>query len=122
MNDIYQEELREIYKNPTNKGQITNPSVSIHHKNPMCGDELDLQLKVEDGVIVDAKFQGSLCAVSIISSDILLDNIIGKKISDAKNVSKDELLEWLHMNLTTSRISCATLVLSALQKALKNYE
>jgi nitrogen fixation NifU-like protein len=122
VNDLYQEELREIYKNPSNKGKIANPSIAIHHKNPMCGDELELHLKVDDKKITQAKFHGSLCAVSVISSDVLLNHIIGKTISEAKNISKEQLLEWLHMNLTTSRVSCATLVLSALKKALENYD
>lgn len=122
MSDLYREELMEIYKNPSRKGKLKGAKASAHQTNPMCGDEISIQLKVEKGVIQDAKFDGSACLVSIVSSEILLENLVGKTIEYAKNISKDDLLKMLNLNLTTSRIGCATLVLKALEEALKNYE
>jgi nitrogen fixation NifU-like protein len=88
----------------------------------MCGDEIDLVLDIKYGVIEDARFDGSACSVSIISSDLLLDFIKGKTLEDVKKLSKDELLDLIDLNLTTSRVKCATLSLTALKAAIDNYE
>ena len=118
----YQEELMDIYKNPHNKGKLSSPSVSVCKKNPMCGDELTLELDIKNGVVKDAKFDGSACSVSIISSSILTDYLIGKKVEEVKKLTKEDLLKFINLNLTTSRVACATLIFSALEEALKEYE
>lgn len=122
MDDLYQEELMDIYKNPHNKGAIKNPSVEVSGKNPFCGDEVTLQLEIEDQIIKEAKFDGTACSVSIISSSLVTDYIKGKKVSDVKKMDKEKVLELLGLNLTTSRIACATLVLTSLIKAIEKYE
>ncbi len=122
---LYREELMEVYKNTSNRGRLTDPSIEIMQKNPMCGDEIVLQLKLSDTnprVIEDAKFDGVACAVSVISSSYLLDALKGKSIEEAKNMTKEQLLEMLNLNLTTSRVKCATLVLDALKNAIDQYE
>lgn len=108
----------EEYKHPSNKGHMANPTVTVHKANPMCGDEINLQLKIEDGVIKDAKFEGTACMVSIVSSSKLTEHVKDMKLSDAEKITKQELLDLIGLNLTTSRIKCATLALDALTKAL----
>lgn len=122
MEDIYREELMEIYKNPPNRGSLANPSVAVKKHNPMCGDEVNLQLKIASGKIADARFDGSACAVSVISSSLLTEKIIGMTVDEAKTLKKEDLLELIGLNLTTSRVKCAVLVLSALQGALEGFE
>lgn len=122
MDDLYREELLDIYKNPVHKGKLDRASVEVFEKNPMCGDEITLQLRVIDDVIKDAKFHGSACVVSVIASEFLLENLIGKTIQEAREINKEALLEMLELNLTTSRVKCATLVLTALKHALADYE
>ena len=101
---------------------MQNPSVAVSQKNPMCGDEIYLQLNIENNKIADAKFDGAACMISIVSSSLLTQTLKGKTIKEVKNISKDNLLEMLGINLTTSRIKCATLVLEALTTALNKYE
>jgi len=122
MQDLYQEELMDMFKNPHNRGAMDDPSISISKKNPMCGDELTLQLDIKDGVIKNAKFDGIACSVTVISSSILTDYLMGKSIEEVKKLTKEDLLKLINLNLTTSRVACATLVLFALQEAIKNYE
>jgi len=122
MDDLYREEMMDIYKNPAHRGKMKNPSVKKRGANPVCGDLVDLQLKIGNGKIVDAKFDGSACAVSIVSSEILTDAIVGLTIEKALKITKDEFLEMIGLNLTTSRVKCATLVLEALKDALGIYE
>jgi nitrogen fixation NifU-like protein len=120
--DLYREDLMDIYKNPTHKGAVDNPSVEVYEKNPMCGDEIDLTVKVKNGVIEDIKFKGAACSVSIISSDLLLDHVKGKTIEEVKNITKEDLMDLVDINLTTSRVKCATLVLVALHEAISKLE
>jgi len=119
---LYREELMEVYKNPKNRGKLQDPSVEVIEKNPVCGDELVLQLNVKEGIITEAKFEGMACAVSIISSNYLVESLIGKTLEAAKKITKDDLLAKIGMNLTTSRVACATLILTALKNALSKYE
>lgn len=122
MDTLYQEDLMDLYKHPLHKGHIDDADAESNQKNSMCGDEIILQLKIDDGKIADAKFDGTACAVSIISSSLITDFIIGKTLEEAKQIDKDKLLEMIGLNLTTSRVKCATLVLNALQNALEGLE
>lgn len=120
--DILKEELMDMYRNPSKKGHLKDVSVEVSQKNPMCGDDVHLQLKIEDGKISDAAFDGSACSVSVISSEVLLDNITGKTLEEVKKITKDDLLKMVGLNLTTSRVACATLTLTALEHAIEKYD
>ncbi len=120
--DIYREELMEHYKNPQNRGRLAAPSVTSVGKNAMCGDFLTLDLEIRDNKIVDVSYDGEACAVSIASASVLSEEILGKNLVEVKDFSKEKLLALLGVNLTTSRIKCATLILEALDSALEAYE
>jgi nitrogen fixation NifU-like protein len=122
MDNIYREELMEIYRNPAHKGHLDQPSASSTKKNPMCGDVLTMELNVLNDKIVDAKFDGLACSVSVISASLLSDQIIGKAVSEAKAITKEDFLKSINLNLTTSRVQCAVLALTTLADAIKNYE
>lgn len=122
MDDLYRSELMEIYKDPTYRGSLKDPTIVLEKQNAFCGDRLHLNLKIKDQKIVDAKFNGELCFVSIIGADFLLQEIIGKSLQEAKKIDQKKLLEIIDLNLSTSRVACATLTLKALQEALDKYE
>ncbi|KKS21513.1 MAG: NifU family SUF system FeS assembly protein, nitrogen fixation protein NifU [candidate division WWE3 bacterium GW2011_GWC1_41_7] len=121
--NLYREELMEVYKSTKNRGTLVSPSVEVLEKNPLCGDQIKLQFEIsEDGIITDAKFDGSACAVSVISSAYLMDNLVGKSIEHAKKLTKEDLMGLIGINLTTSRVKCATLALEGLKNAIGKYE
>ena len=122
MDELYREEFMEIYKNPSNRGSMSLPTITSRGVNSMCGDELDLYLNVQDGIIVDAKFESVSCSVSIVSASILTEILIGKTIAQAKEITKEELLSLIGVNLSTSRVKCATLALETLKKGIEEYE
>ena len=120
---IYQrQELLDIYKNPVNQGSLDAPDVTVTEKNPFCGDVVSLDLKIQDNIIVDAKYHGSACAVSVISSSLFTEEIIGKSLEDAKKITKQDVLDLMNLELTTSRVKCATLIFEAFQKAITEYD
>ena len=123
MNDsLYREQLLDIYKEQSNRGVMEDPNSESVGSNPFCGDTVKLQLKIEDGKITDAAYDGDACMVSIASSSLLTDEIKGKTVEEAKKISKDDVLDMVGVKLTTSRVKCATLVLDALQSALEEYD
>lgn len=122
MDELYREELMDLYRHPQHAGTLSQPSVSVDQHNRFCGDHLHLSLTIQNQVITQAKFSGQSCMVSTVASEILLDFIQNKTLAEAKTITKEKLLSLLNLNLTTSRIACATLILDALQHAITEYE
>lgn len=120
--DIYREIILDHYRNPRNKGKIENPDVVIHDSNPLCGDQIDIFLKVEEGQIKDIKFDGKGCAISQASASMLTEMVMNKPLTTAKDISKDEILENIGLtNLGPARIKCALLSLKVLKMGMVKY-
>jgi nitrogen fixation protein NifU and related proteins len=120
--DIYREIILDHYRNPRNKGKLSDADVSIHDSNPLCGDEIDIHLKIEGDKIKDIRFEGRGCAISQASASMLTETVMGKPLATVKDFSKDDHLE--NMGLTSlgpSRIKCALLSLKVLKLAMVRY-
>jgi len=115
---IYRETLLEIYRNPTNRGEITKPDLEAKLVNPLCGDEVKLQIKLEKGTVKKAAFSGNGCAISQASASLLAESIQGKKLSDVNKLRGNDILELIGINPSPSRIGCALLSLEVLMEAL----
>jgi SUF system NifU family Fe-S assembly protein len=76
--DLYAEEIISHYEHPHNRGEIKNPSISVHEYNPTCGDDITIYLDIEKDKIKDVKFSGVGCAISIASASMLTDFVKGK--------------------------------------------
>jgi nitrogen fixation protein NifU and related proteins len=120
--DIYREIILDHYRNPRNKGKLSDADVTIHDSNPLCGDEIDIHLKVEEDRIKDIKFEGRGCAISQASASMLTEMILNKPLSSVKNITKDDILENIGlMNLGPARIKCALLSLKVLKLGMVKY-
>ena len=120
--DIYREIILDHYRNARNKGKIDNPDVVIHDSNPLCGDQIDIYLKVVEGQIKDIKFDGKGCAISQASASMLTEMVMDKPLTTAKDISKDEVLENIGLtNLGPARIKCALLSLKVLKMGMVKY-
>ena len=118
MDDLYREQILDHYKNPRQKGLIESSDYSYEDDNPLCGDFLHVDLKVDEkGIITDAKFEGHGCAISMASADMLLESLIGKKIEDAKKLSKQDILDLMGIELSPVRLKCALLSLKVTKAA-----
>ena len=80
---LYREIVNEHNLRPSHKGDMEHPDLVLEGVNPSCGDDISLQLKIENGIITDGMFNGSGCAISQASVDMMLDQIIGQKQEDA---------------------------------------
>lgn len=120
--DIYREIILDHYRNPRNKGKITTPDVSIHDSNPLCGDEIDIHMKIEGDKIKDIKFEGRGCAISQASASMLTEMVLNKQLTSVKDLTKDDILENIGLtNLGPARIKCALLSLKVLKLGMVKY-
>ena len=119
MDDLYREVIIDRYKNPQYKGTLETHDISFEDDNPVCGDHIRIDLRVnENGIITDALFDGHGCAISQASADLLLESVIGKKLEDVKKISKEDILEMLGIELGPVRLKCALLSLKVLKAAV----
>lgn len=96
MDDLYRENILDHYKNPIYKGTLEPADLSFEDENPLCGDHLRIDLRVDEkGNVTDARFSGHGCAISQASADLLLESIIGKNIEDLKKLTKEDILDLL---------------------------
>jgi nitrogen fixation protein NifU and related proteins len=120
--DIYREIILDHYRNPRNKGKLPNADVSIHDSNPLCGDEIDIHLKVEQEKVKEIKFEGRGCAISQASASMLTEMVVGKPLSTVKDLKKQDILENIGLtNLGPARIKCALLSLKVLKLSMVEY-
>lgn len=84
---MYDEILLEHNLYPKNRGELEGAEIRKELKNTSCGDKIFVQLKVEDGVIVDGKFTGHGCAISLASADLMIETVRGKTLEEAKELS-----------------------------------
>jgi len=116
MDDLYREVIIEHYKNPGYRGELDPHDISFEDENPLCGDHLRIDLRVDAaGVVTEAAFSGHGCAISQASADLLLESIIGKTLDAVRQLTKDDLLELLGIELGPVRLKCALLSLKVLK-------
>ena len=115
MDNLYQQIILDRYKNPLNQGKIDG-GVEVEEVNALCGDKIKIWLNIESGVITDAKFIGSGCAISVAATDILMDLIKGKKIDEVVNMSGSQIETEMGVELSSVRKRCAYIGLEAIKK------
>lgn len=120
--DIYHEMIIDYSRNPLNFGKLENPDVTYHDSNPLCGDSIDIDLKIKEDKISDIKFHGKGCAICMACSSVLTELTKGKSIDDVKKINKNDILSELGLeHLQAVRIKCALLSLKVLKYALYSY-
>lgn len=117
--DMYKEHIMELYKSPSNFGELKNPTNQHTSHNSICGDEVTVHLLVKDGIVQDIKFSGSGCVISMVASSLLTNKIKGMKVSEIKKLKAEEILKLLDIKLGPARIKCALLSFEAVKGALK---
>jgi len=120
--DIYHEMIIDYSRNPINYGKIEDHDVTFHDSNPLCGDSIDIDMKIDDNKVSDIKFHGKGCAICMACSSVLTEITKGKNIDEVRKISKTDVLGELGLeNLQAVRIKCALLSLKVLKSALYSY-
>ena len=117
MNDdsIYREIILDHYKNPSNKGTLDPADFSYEDVNPLCGDEIRIDVRVLDDRISEIRFSGRGCAVSQASASILTEMVDGKTLDEVKAIGREELLDEIGIPVSPARMKCAMLGLKVLK-------
>lgn len=118
--DIYREEILDHYKHPHNFGHLDAPDAKVEEGNVTCGDRIVMEIKTNKKKIVDIRFSGEGCAISLASASMLTDKAKGMNVSEVMNLGTSDIMSMLGTQLTPSRIKCALLSLEVLHKAVKN--
>jgi len=120
--DIYHEMIVDYSRNPINYGEIENHDVTFHDSNPLCGDSIDIDMKIDENKVTDIKFHGKGCAICMACSSVLTEITKGKSIDEARAIEKNDVLGELGLeHLQAVRIKCALLSLKVLKSALYTY-
>ncbi|HKZ34344.1 MAG TPA: iron-sulfur cluster assembly scaffold protein [Patescibacteria group bacterium] len=120
--DFYREHILDHYQHPISFGRLPHPTISVFEANPLCGDEIGIDLEVQNGNVKNVAFYGSGCAISIASASMLMEHIHGKKLTQIKKMTPDEMLKLVGVQLTPARVKCALLGFSVLQKCIEQHE
>jgi len=113
---MYREVILDHYKNPRNHGKLDPADFSFEDDNPLCGDRIRIDVRVgDDNKVKEVAFSGQGCAISQASASILTEHIIGKSLDEVKQLSKDDILEMLGIELGPVRLKCALLSLKVLK-------
>lgn len=118
---MYNEKVMEAFKNPKNVGEIENASGVGTVGNASCGDIMQISLKIEKDIIVDAKFKTFGCAAAIATSSTATDMIIGMTVEEALKVTNKKVVECLG-GLPSQKIHCSVLAEEAIKKAIEDYQ
>lgn len=117
---LYNETVMEHFMNPHNVGEIENPDGKGTYGSPVCGDMMQITIKVEDEKIVDAKFKTFGCGSAIASSSMATDMIIGMGVEEALDLSNKKIVEELG-GLPAAKIHCSVLAEHAIKSAIYDY-
>jgi nitrogen fixation protein NifU and related proteins len=117
MDDFYRDYILDHYRHPRNFGRLEHADAEAEDLNPLCGDEIRMELKVDDGVVSDVRFSGKGCAISQASASMLTETIKGMKLADVAKLSKDVVLDNVGIGISPTRMKCAMLGLRVLKSA-----
>ena len=115
MADLYKENILEHYQNPSNFGTIDQPDITYEDTNPLCGDRIRIDLRVQDGKIAEIKFSGRGCAISQASASILTEMVEGEDLETVRDLSAQDILDELAIPISPARVKCALLGLKVLK-------
>ncbi len=117
---MYSEKVMQAFQNPQNVGEIENPDGIGTVGNEKCGDIMQITLRIENDVIVDAKFKTFGCAAAIATSSTATQMVKGMTIDEALKLTNRKVIEALD-GLPTQKIHCSVLAEEAIKKAIEDY-
>lgn len=121
--DMYREQILDHYKNPRNHGKLEDPTFSHIGENPMCGDEIRVDVMLEDDgeTIEYVAFSGDGCAISQASASLLTQELPGTNLEELAEMDRDDITEMLGIEISPMRIKCAVLAEKVAQYGAEIY-
>jgi len=109
--DMYRQQILDHYKNPRNSGTLEDPTYSHVGENPMCGDTIEMDVKLDDDeeTIEYVAFRGDGCAISQASASMLTEKLRGMSVEELRGMDRDDVIDMLGVDISPMRIKCAVL-------------
>lgn len=117
----YNETVLDHFRNPRNAGDLPDANVVGEDRNPVCGDHMRLMLRVEDGVIAEARFLTKGCGAAIATSSVATELLTGRDVAEARDLTRQDFVDAVG-GLPKSKVHCSVLAAGALKKALTAYD
>lgn len=117
MDDFYRDYILDHYRHPRNFGHLERVDAQAEDLNPLCGDQIRMELELGDGIVKDVRFSGKGCAISQASASMLTERVKGMRLADVAKLSKDVVLEDVGIGISQTRMKCAMLGLRVLKSA-----
>jgi len=113
---IYREQIIDLYEHPLNHGELERPDFSYEEDNPLCGDVIRIDVRLDDdGRVAEVGWSGDGCAISQAAASLLTEEIKGKTLAEIKTFTSERLLELVGVPLSMARVKCALLSLKVLK-------
>jgi nitrogen fixation NifU-like protein len=119
---LYSDILLDHFRHPRNYGRIVEPDISNEQFNPLCGDRIRIELKLERSTVKEVRFKGDACAISTAAASLLTELVLGEAIDQLANIPDARLIAALESDIQPARLQCALLPLQALRKGVENYK
>ena len=116
--EIYQEHVLDHYEDPYHRGHCGDATHAHEDDNPLCGDVVRVELRIDDGRVQEAWFDGEGCCISLASASMLVEQLEGKTVEEVKNFNAQEMLSLFRAHLTSNRQKCCLLSWRVVQSAL----
>ena len=117
---LYSDVLMDHFRHPRNYGSLDAPDVSYESFNPLCGDRIRIELKLDQAIVQEARFKGDGCAISKAAASLLTEILVGANIDQVKAITDDQLISALQSDIKPARRQCALLPLDALRHGLNH--
>lgn len=121
MPELYSDILLDHFRHPRNYGDLTAPNISYEDFNPLCGDRIRIEVRLNNSIVEEARFKGDGCAISLAAASLLTELIRGVHTDELATFSDERLIAALESDIKPARIPCALLSLEALRAGLKAY-
>jgi nitrogen fixation NifU-like protein len=116
---LYSNTLLDHFRHPRNYGSLDAPDISNEQFNPLCGDRIRIELRLNESIVNEARFKGDGCAISTAAASLLTEMILGKDIEELTSMSDAQLISALESDIQPARLQCALLPLQALREGLR---
>ncbi|MFA9416033.1 Fe-S cluster assembly sulfur transfer protein SufU [Natrinema sp. HArc-T2] len=121
--DMYRQQILDHYKNPRNYGKLEDPTFTHIGENPMCGDEIRMDVKLDDEETIEqVAFSGDGCAISQASASMLSGELRGKSVDELLEMDRDDVIDMLGVDISPMRVKCAVLAEKVAQDGAEIYQ
>lgn len=119
---VYSDVIRERWRRPRFRGRLERPDAAFEDVNPLCGDRIRMECRLDNGRLAEARFSGDACAISVAAADVLIEMAEGQTLAALSAVDTRRLVERLGADVRQSRLRCVTLPLDVLKGAVAGRE